>query len=89
MEVFKNHEAVEVASCESGLKHYSNGTTTRGFINPKDVGVFQINLYYHEEQAKKMDLNLLKPEDNIQYAKYLYDKNGWRDWAWSKPCHGN
>lgn len=86
LEVFNDPKAVKIASCESSLRQYTNGTTTRGKLNPDDLGTFQVNQYYHGQKAQELGLDLHSIEGNIQYAKYLYDKNGWRDWGWSKHC---
>jgi hypothetical protein len=77
---------VNVASCESRYRQFKpDGTLFRGIQNPKDVGVFQVNEYYHLEASKKMGIDIYTIEGNIRYARYLYSKNGTRDWNWSKP----
>jgi len=86
----------KVCSCESTGRpdkepqHYENdGVTVRyGRINPLDKGLCQINLFYHEETATKMGLDLLKEEDNIKYANYLYEKEGLTPWRYSSSCWG-
>lgn len=87
-------ELVPICSCES--RQGKNGTPThyeadgvtvlRGRENPDDVGICQINLYYHEAPATKMGLDLFKEEDNITYANWLYAKEGSTPWNWSKTC---
>ena len=78
---------IEVARCESEFRHVNqNGTILRGVANPDDVGVMQINEYYHESRAEKEGLNLYSIEGNVQYAKELYDREGTRPWSASKPC---
>jgi len=53
----------------------------------RDAGACQINIPIHNETAEKMGLDVVNSEqDNIAYAKYLYDKNGTRDWIASKAC---
>jgi hypothetical protein len=65
---------IEVARCESQFRHLNkDGTILRGVVNPSDVGVMQINLYYHESDAEKLG---------------LYDKKGTAPWSASKPCWG-
>lgn len=77
----------EVSRCESGFRQVdSTGKILRGKKNNKDVGVMQINEFYHSATAKKMGLDLHKMEDNLAYARYLYSKNGTRDWLPSSPC---
>lgn len=80
----------EIAWCESRIRHIDKeGDIFRGVVNPKDIGVMQINTYYHEEQAKKLNLNLYTLDGNLAYAKYLYEKEGVRPWASSKACWGS
>lgn len=88
MEVFGTEEAYKVAFCESGGLQFTNGTTTRGKIDPDDTGVMQINKRYHLAKAIELGLDLETAEGNIAYAKWLYDQEGWTPWKWSRPCHG-
>ena len=92
----------QICSCESAFAHPFNeprqfnelGLPLWG-MNPKirgatttDIGACQISLTYHEKQTKKMGLDVINSlEDNVRYAKYLYDKNGTRDWKASYNCH--
>mgnify|MGYP001570233739 CR=1 FL=1 len=78
---------IKIAECESGGQHFNpDGSIKRGIVNPKDVGLYQINEFYHLETAQKMGINLYTEEGNIKYALYLYRKNGTRDWNWSRSC---
>jgi len=101
VEVVEETESVElypalkrVCGCESAgdpnaePQHYeADGVTVRyGRINSQDVGMCQINLYYHEATAIKMGLDLFNREDNIRYANYLYETQGLTPWNWSKKC---
>ena len=79
----------EIARCESGFRHYlADGTVLRGRINPKDVGVMQINTYYHGETADELGLNLLNFDQNMVYARHLYENQGTQPWFWSEKCWG-
>ena len=76
-----------IAYCESGGKQFNtDGTLIRGKINPLDVGKFQINLYYHEDEARQLGYDLLTLEGNTAYALHLYEREGTAPWNWSKPC---
>lgn len=83
-----------VCSCESNGRpdlepnHYeADGVTVkRGRINNLDIGMCQVNLYYHEAEATRLGLDLFKEEDNITYANRLYEREGLTPWAWSKQC---
>jgi len=81
----------EVARCESSFAHTNplTGTVTRGRVNPLDVGVMQINLHYHNRTASNMGLELTKFEDNLQYARYLYEREGTQPWNASRACWQN
>ncbi len=69
-----------VAECESGL----NVDANRDGLDV-DVGLFQINQihnWWFEENGKsRWDI-----DDNLEYARILYDKNGLRDWYKSEGC---
>lgn len=85
----------KIASCESGNRQFGTGSgqklsevVLRGRENPADVGLYQINEFYHLETAEKLGINLYTWTGNTQYALYLYKKNGTRDWNWSRKCWG-
>src|SRR3989344_7323630 len=45
----------EIAKCESQFRHIGeSGNIIRGKVNDSDIGVMQINTYYHEKTADKM-----------------------------------
>jgi len=77
----------EIARCESHFTHYTNsGKVLRGRVVPEDVGVMQINETYHLEQSKKLNIDIYTLEGNLDYARYLYEKQGARPWLASSPC---
>lgn len=77
----------EVARCESTFRHYDkNGNVLRGVVNKSDVGVMQINEYYHLEKSKKLGLDIHTIEDNLEYARYLYENQGLQPWRASSRC---
>ena len=78
-----------IAQCESHFKQFdTDGSIHRGVVNNKDVGVMQINEYYHGKTADKLGLDLYTMQGNVAYAQYLYDKEGTTPWNSSKPCWG-
>ena len=82
--------AVEIARCESGLRQYSSDSTiVRGKVNPKDVGVFQINEDYHLRQSQEQGQNIYTTRGNIEYAILLIKKSGNKPWSASKSCWGD
>ena len=79
--------AWKVAICESGgLQTYPNGEVVMGKITP-DYGLMQINeVHLKDAQKKGYDIRIL--EDNVSYAKLLFDSYGWEPWYSSQSCHG-
>lgn len=72
------HKMAEIVRCESGFKlkahnpYNKNGTT--------DSGLFQINST-HRAKAKKMGIDLDTIQGQFEFAKYLVNENGYRDWV--------
>lgn len=78
---------IDVARCESTFRHYlEDGSVLQGRVDPRDTGVMQINKYYHEATATKMELNLEDIHDNMAYARHLYETQGVQPWSASAPC---
>ncbi len=78
---------VEIARCESEFRQFDkNGKIIRGIANPADVGVMQINEFYHADTARNMGINIHTTEGNVAFAKYLYSKYGSSPWSASQPC---
>lgn len=77
----------EVAGCESQYRHFSkNGNILRGVVNNSDLGVMQINEYYHGKTAGVLELDIYTLEGNLEYARWLYGKEGAQPWKSSSPC---
>lgn len=77
----------EICRCESGLRHTNDkGNLIVGIINPNDRGVCQINYPSHKEKLTEMKLDPDKLEDNLKFAKYLYDTEGKIPWRCSQSC---
>ncbi len=87
-EYFRNDPVlVEIARCESQFRQFDvNGNVLKGTINKGDLGLMQINKYYHADKAKELGLNLRTIEGNLAYAKYLYQKEGVQPWISSSGC---
>lgn len=72
--------ALAVAHCESGFNPNAyNGKNTNGTT---DGGLFQINSS-HNARLEQLGLDKWDPEDNVTFARMLYDEEGWRPWV----CH--
>lgn len=78
---------VQIARCESTFRHtLADGSVLRGLVDNADTGVMQINTRYHGARAVELGLDLENIEDNMAYARYLYEKQGTRPWNASAPC---
>ena len=78
---------IGIARCESGFTHtLADGSVIRGKIDSADTGVMQINTRFHAARAQAMGLNLLKLEDNLAYARQLYEQQGTGPWNASAGC---
>lgn len=79
----------EVAKCESRFRQFSkSGSVLRGEVVQDDLGVMQVNDYFHGDTAEKLGLDLKTIQGNVAYARYLYEKEGTQPWISSKPCWG-
>ena len=79
----------KIAYCESRYRQYdTDGSIFRGKVNDQDVGIMQVNEYYHSATAEKLGLDLYTIQGNVAYARYLYEKEGTRPWSSSEPCWG-
>jgi hypothetical protein len=79
----------EIAMCESSFRQYdSDGAVLTGRVNKSDVGVMQINKYYHLERAEKFGFDLDTIEGNMAFAKKLYRSEGTKPWNSSSKCWG-
>lgn len=77
----------EIARCESRFRQVNkDGTILRGEVNKSDVGLMQVNEYYHGERAEDLGFDLLTVNGNLAYAKYLYEKEGTAPWNASAKC---
>lgn len=80
-------DLVDVARCESRFRQFDkNGRVLRGEVNKSDIGVMQINEYYHGEKAKELGLDIYTIEGNLSYARFLYDREGLTPWLSSSKC---
>lgn len=66
------YRAVRVAHCESRLIQWKRNTNKDGSV---DVGMFQINQYWHGHRGDLTDI-----EENVRVAKEIYDEQGWNPW---------
>ncbi len=77
----------EIAGCESQFRQIgTDGQVIQGKVNRGDLGVMQINKYYHADEAERLGLNLNTLSGNMAFAKWLYDKEGTLPWQSSAVC---
>ncbi|MDO8620112.1 MAG: hypothetical protein Q7R64_02060 [bacterium] len=77
----------EIAKCESRFRHLGkSGKVLRGELTSDDLGVMQINEFYHEDTAKVLGIDLHTLDGNLAYAKWLYQKEGTVPWYSSSKC---
>ena len=86
-------DLMPICACESvgrpdgEPRHYAaGGDVLRGRINPDDIGMRQINRYYHEEDALALGFDIWQREGNVRYANWLYERQGSQPWFWSRHC---
>lgn len=73
----------EIIRCESGFDPYATGTQAHIGI---DVGYWQINSYYHTEEALNRGFDIYEPEDNLRYGFLLLKEFGTAPWSASRSC---
>ena len=66
-----------IAKCESGFKNVPSKTG--------DFGPFQIN-QVHLNTLKTLGLDRTNVDDNIKFARYLYNQKGTQPWYMSAKC---
>ena len=72
-----------IISCESGGDPNALGTMA---VIGQDIGIWQINDYFHEETANKLGLNIYNQDNNLRYGMILLFEQGTSPWKWSKSC---
>ncbi len=79
----------EIARCESRFRQFDEkGQLLRGEAVSQDIGVMQINEYFHAKAAKDLGYDLKTIDGNLGYAQYLYGKEGTAPWKPSQNCWG-
>lgn len=87
-EYFKDTPVLaRIAYCESKFRQYDkDGDVLRGVVTPNDIGIMQVNEYYHGIAAQKLGFDIYGVEGNLGYAKWLYKKEGTKPWISSAKC---
>ncbi len=80
---------IDIARCESRFRQYDSAGRVLKNPTSSAMGAFQIMASLHAAPAKaNLGLDIYSLEGNTAYARYLYEKNGTRDWNASKHCWG-
>ena len=80
---------IAIARCESTFRQLDkDGEIHRGVVNNADVGVMQINEFYHLDTAQKKGIDIYTLQGNVAYARDLYEREGTDPWSSSKACWG-
>lgn len=72
--------ALAIARCESGYD--PDALNVSNPDGSRDSGLFQINST-HNSRVEELGLDVFDPEDNVTFARMLYDESGWDPWV----CH--
>lgn len=81
---------IEIARCESKFRQFADsGNPLYGGYGGKMVGVFQVYSDIHASFARSMGTDIETLDGNLQYAKYLYEREGTKPWVSSFPCWGS
>jgi len=72
--------ALRIAQCESGLNPLAHNNRNKN--GSTDGGLYQINSV-HDKRLNELGLDKYDIEDNIAFARRLYEENGWKPWV----CH--
>lgn len=82
-----------IASCEDWgdpnkepREFTANGEVLRGYPNPDDIGIGQINLPTWGPKAKELGFDLYTYDGNVAMSKWIFDHYGWKPWVYSKDC---
>lgn len=61
-----------IIQCESGFVKHAVGINYRnGVAWSKDIGLGQINDYYHQDTMSRLGLDIYTPKDNLEYMFVL------------------
>ena len=72
----------------SARQFYEDGSlvtnTNSNTLLKRDVGVGQINEYFHLERARSLGINIYSEEGNRRYSEILFHENGGAPWNASR-----
>jgi len=65
-----------------------DGSVLKGYPNPHDIGLAQINEPTWGKKAKELGYDIYTYQGNLMMAKWIFDHQGSKPWNWSKGCWG-
>lgn len=75
--------ASEIIRCESGYRPEARNTKAKVGV---DIGYWQLNSYYWEEEMLSRGWDIYNPVDNLEAGFWLLAQQGSTPWNWSKHC---
>lgn len=75
--------ALDIIRCESSFNPYA---LNKKAVIGEDVGLFQLNSYYWQEEMALHGWDIYNVEDNIEAGMWLLSKSGSKPWKWSEHC---
>ena len=80
---------IEVAKCESEFRQFfDSGEVLYGGHKNNMIGLMQFSEFYHLKPAKKLGYDIKTLQGNLDYARYIYEREGLTPWNASKHCWG-
>ena len=77
----------KVAFCESGGRQFDKyGNVKRGIVDKRDIGKWQINIFWWGDEAKRLGHDIWTLEGNTAMALHIYKTAGLQPWSASKYC---
>lgn len=65
-----------------------DGSILKGYPNPNDIGLAQINAPTWQKKAESLGYDIYTYQGNLNMAKWIFDHYGEKPWNWSKGCWG-
>ena len=73
----------KIIECES---HGQQSARNYKAVVGVDVGLMQLNTYFHQKQAAQEGLDIYTEAGNLTYGFELMKAQGSKPWYWSKGC---
>lgn len=78
--------ARDIIRCESNFNPYAKNTKA---VIGVDIGLFQFNTHYWQEELALNGWDIYNIEDNIEAGIWLLSISGTKHWLWSAKCWSN